>query len=190
LVSAYSVFSTPGRRVVPRGWQRIEQPDGSPLGVNPTRSHAVSSKASAWIVRDLLLNAVREGTARSAQIENIDVAAKTGSSSGLRDAWLAGSSGHLVVVVWVGRDDSGPLGSTASRTAAPIWKAFVEHATRLEATEPISQPRGVVAASIDRRTGLRVDPSRSSARQEWFRRGSEPPKQRFWRRSQSQTPIR
>jgi penicillin-binding protein 1C len=50
-----------------------------------------------------------------------EVAFKTGTSYGFRDAWAAGHGGGYTVVVWVGRADGAPRpGHTGRNTAAPL----------------------------------------------------------------------
>jgi len=57
-------------------------------------------------------------------------AGKTGTTDAQRDAWFAGSSGDLLAVVWVGRDDNAPLGLTGAEAALPIWTDFMMAASR------------------------------------------------------------
>ncbi|MEO0465271.1 MAG: penicillin-binding protein 1C [Pseudomonadota bacterium] len=47
-----------------------------------------------------------------------DIAFKTGTSYGFRDAWAAGISGDLALVVWVGRADGAPRPGETGRSAA------------------------------------------------------------------------
>lgn len=50
-----------------------------------------------------------------------DIAYKTGTSYGFRDAWSAGISGDYTIVVWTGRPDGTPIpGAYGRRTAAPL----------------------------------------------------------------------
>ncbi len=46
------------------------------------------------------------------------IAFKTGTSYGYRDAWAAGLAGDLVIVVWVGRADGAPRPGAIGRSAA------------------------------------------------------------------------
>lgn len=50
-----------------------------------------------------------------------EVAFKTGTSYGFRDAWAAGVAGEYAIVVWVGRADGAPRpGETGRRAALPV----------------------------------------------------------------------
>lgn len=71
-----------------------------------------------------------------------DVALKTGTSFGYRDAWAIGFDGRHVVGVWAGRPDGAPVpGLTGASSAVPLLRdAFA----RIGVTTPLPPaPRGV-----------------------------------------------
>ncbi len=181
LAWAYTALVAGGRAMRPRPVERFERPEGRKLERFAARGRRVASAETAFLVRDLLVSAAAEGTARGAAIPGLAVAAKTGTTSDLRDAWLAGEAGGLVSVVWVGRDDSKPLGLTGGEAAAPLWKLFMERAVRTRTPREPSRPDGVITRHVDPRTGLRVGPGHRRARAELFRRGALPRRARFWR---------
>ena len=184
LARAYTALATPGRTVDPRPYARVERPAGRAIEtVSIDRDRAVNP-AAAWLVRNTLRTAVAEGTAKLAAGVADDVAAKTGSSSELRDAWFAGHAEGVVTVVWVGLDDGDTLGLTGAAAAGPIWRAFMERAVPARPPRPMPEPRGVLRGWVQPSTGLRVKESRDDARPEVFRRGAEPPKRRIWRRDE------
>lgn len=58
-----------------------------------------------------------------------EVAFKTGTSYGHRDAWAAAVSGDLAIVVWVGRADGAPRpGATGRRDALPVLFEIADRA--------------------------------------------------------------
>jgi penicillin-binding protein 1A len=71
----------------------------------------------------MLRGAVETGTGRAAAIPGRVVAGKTGTTSDSRDAWFAGFSGGLVVVVWIGADDNAPMpGLTGGGLPAQVFR--------------------------------------------------------------------
>jgi membrane carboxypeptidase/penicillin-binding protein PbpC len=60
--------------------------------------------------------------------ENMQVAAKTGTSQDFRDAWTIGFTPSLAVAVWCGNNDGHPMfaGSDGVFVAAPIWRNFMD----------------------------------------------------------------
>nr|WP_244665344.1 penicillin-binding protein 1C [Afifella marina] len=101
---------------------------GKPLG-------RVLSEAAAWQVSDILAGAP---TPLGAKADNI--AFKTGTSYGYRDAWAVGFDGSHVIGVWAGRADATPVpGLVGIEAAAPIMlEAFARlgPTKRLRAAPP------------------------------------------------------
>jgi penicillin-binding protein 1B len=188
LVAAYTVFATPGRRLEPHPLRRIEKPGGDTLARVKPRQRRVVRPSTAFLIRMILTSAVASGTARGVAIDGLDVAAKTGSTSGLRDAWLVGHAGSLVTVAWVGLDDGGRLGLTGSKGAAPLWRDFMAEAVPARPARTMKTPSGLVERYVDPRTGLLVRSFGPRARKELFRKAALPPRDRFWR-ADSPVPV-
>lgn len=92
-------------------------------GVNQTEPKRFLSASSAWQISHVLSQIAppRGVAARAGQI-----AYKTGTSYGYRDAWAVGFDGQHVVGVWLGRPDGTPVpGAFGGDLAAPIlFEAF------------------------------------------------------------------
>src|SRR5262245_41732593 len=111
----------------------------------------VVSPQSAFIVTHLLRGVMSRGTgAASARwgLQSV-TAGKTGTSDGLRDAWLVGYTPDLVVGVWVGADDARPIGLTGSEIALPIWATVMQAAVRRAPPRPFVPPDAPVMAPRD-----------------------------------------
>ena len=79
--------------------------------------------AAAWYVTDILRGSpLPEGYAQALGLMRArDIAFKTGTSYGFRDAWAVGYSPDYTVGVWVGRADGSPRpGHYGRNTATPI----------------------------------------------------------------------
>lgn len=191
LASAYTVLATPGDRLAPRPWVRLERPAGRRLGRRRRQTRRVVEPATAWLIKDLLRSAVEEGTARGIDAGASPVWAKTGTSSGSRDAWMAGVAGRTVLVLWAGHDDGTSLGFGGARLGE-TWGRIAEVAAALRPAEPGSDdlPAGVVERWVDPRTGLLVRSWTPGARREVFRRGTVPRRDRFWRSDAPENVIR
>ena len=103
----------------------------SPCSTGATRSRAARlprrrarrllSPVAAWYVSDILRNAPAPANAKPGQI-----AYKTGTSYGFRDAWAVGYDGRHTIAVWVGRPDGAATPGLAGRIAAAplLFDAF------------------------------------------------------------------
>jgi penicillin-binding protein 1C len=104
------------------------------------------------------------------------VAAKTGTSSGFRDAWTVGFDKEHTVAVWAGNFDGRPMRDTfAVRAATPLWAAVMQELLRRD--HPLDLPaesERLERREICKETGLL--PSRFSAAtlNELFLVGTEP----------------
>jgi len=135
------------------------------------------SAQNAFLIQDLMRDVIRRGTGRRALVlGRSDLSGKTGTSNDQRDAWFGGFNGDIVSVVWVGYDDSLPLGpgEEGSRTALPIWIEFMRLALKGVPEHQLPMPDGIVSALIDRKTGCPARAGQSNTLFEFFREGHVP----------------
>jgi membrane carboxypeptidase/penicillin-binding protein len=178
LAGAYTIFTTLGERLEPRVVERLEKPSGRRLFRGRVRKRRVVRRSTAYLVRDLLRDAVDRGIASGARWGSRTIIGKTGTSSERRDAWFVGAADDLVAAVWVGRDDGKPLGIDGASGALPIWKDFMKMAVAGKPPSPVSRPVTVVERWIDPETGSTLRTPRNGARKELFRRDLS---RRSWR---------
>ena len=69
---------------------------------------------------DILKDVVKKSTGRRAQIKNMTIAGKTGTTNDKKEAWFVGYSPYYVCSVMLGNDDHTPL-KFNSLTAAGIF---------------------------------------------------------------------
>lgn len=130
-------------------------------------------------MRDLLRDAVANGTGRPAQLDGVSAWGKTGTSSGGRDGWFVGGAGGLVTAVWLGVERGAGGGLSGAADAAPLWREFMQRAVgSYPAPEP-ARPNGVVYRWVDEASGMLVRGERRGARREAYRRGYLPPRRKL-----------
>jgi penicillin-binding protein 1C len=102
------------------------------------------SPVAAWYISDILRNAPAPANAKPGQI-----AYKTGTSYGFRDAWAVGYDGRHAIAVWVGRPDGAATPGLAGRTAAAplLFDAFARLSTRRTPLAPAPSGALVVAGT-------------------------------------------
>ena len=122
-----------------------------------------------YVLNSMLSDVIKRGTGRRARaLERGDLAGKTGTTNGPRDAWFSGYNKDLVTTAWVGFDDYSLLGTRefGGTAALPIWINYMRIALPPE-EPPSAMPEGVVRLRIDKTTGLRSD-SQSEGIWEYF----------------------
>ena len=71
----------------------------------------------------MMMQVVKTGTGRRADLGQRDAAGKTGTTQGARDAWFIGFTADYVAGVWMGYDDNTKLtGVTGGGMPADIWR--------------------------------------------------------------------
>lgn len=130
MAAAYATIANDGTYLEPIAYTRVVDSNGKVIldGHATQQSRQVFKKTTAWLLVDMLTDAVESGTGTNAQIDGITVAGKTGTNQNYRSAYFAGMTGYYTAVVWVGDDDYAvklESGSSGGKVAAPIWQAFM-----------------------------------------------------------------
>jgi len=127
LAAAYAAFANGGIAVTPHAVRAVTDPNGRPLwrrAAPPPRRAIEAGHAEQLGL--MLRAAVEGGTGRAAAVPGRVVGGKTGTTSDARDAWFAGFSGGLVVVVWMGADDNAPMpGISGGTLPAQVFRAII-----------------------------------------------------------------
>ncbi len=138
----------------------------------PLLAPRVIGPRNDYLMVSMLKSVIAHGTGFAAtSLGRNDLAGKTGSTNNHHDGWFCGFNGDLVTTVWVGFDDYRSLGhgEFGSRTALPIWMAFMGPALHGKPEANLPRPPGIVTATIDRTTGLPAPPGDTNTMREMFR---------------------
>ena len=135
ITAAFAVFPNGGNHISPLGITEILDRENVSLWRARPAIRPVMTETEAAIMVDMLQGVVEEGTGKQARRLNLPVAGKTGTTNDFKDALFVGFSPAVAAGVWVGMDDSSPLGNkeTGARAALPVWIDFMA-ATRPEST--------------------------------------------------------
>ncbi len=176
LARAYATFANGGVRPRVRTFEDVVDPRGGTPQRQPIQFERVLDAGTAYLVVSLLQGVVDRGTGAGVRGAGIvgPVAGKTGTSNDERDAWFAGFTPELVVVLWVGFDAPRTLGQASGRIAVPIWARFVREATGGTVDGAFTVPGDVVALDIEPETGALALEGCDTRQSELFLRGTEP----------------
>ena len=148
MTGAYAGFLNGGSSVTPYGLVDLRmRGDTEPLmtnegtGIGERVIRESAARQLTWMMNQVVL----QGTGARANIENWEVAGKTGTTQGARDAWFIGFTGDYVTGVWMGYDDNRPLsGVTGSGLPADIWRETMTRIT--DGWQPTRLPMEVPSA--------------------------------------------
>jgi penicillin-binding protein 1A len=132
MASAYCTFANEGVRVDPIFVTRIEDSQGNVLATFTPKTNDVLSKRVAYTMITMMQRVVTQGTARRMLYEfgfnDVEMAAKTGTTNDNVDAWFMCAVPNLVMGVWVGGDEPSihfTRSADGSRMALPVAGKFL-----------------------------------------------------------------
>jgi penicillin-binding protein 1A len=140
MTTGYGVLARGGLQMAPYIIEEIRNSRGDLLYSNPVvESPRIYSRKLAEDMTGMLNRVVVHGTGRGAQVARWDVAGKTGTSQGWRDAWFIGYTTRFVGGVWVGNDNDTPTAKvTGGAIPARIFSRMMTAA--LEGIAPEALP--------------------------------------------------
>ncbi|HET9532415.1 MAG TPA: PBP1A family penicillin-binding protein [Blastocatellia bacterium] len=176
IASSYTAFANAGQLAQPRAIKRMTNSDGISIVEARSETRTALRPEVSWLMTNLMQDVLNKGTAARARGMGFTglAAGKTGTS---RDGWFAGYTPNLVCVVWVGFDDNSELGLEGSKSALPIWVAFMKQALTLRPElggDSFPKPDSIVSAEIDPVSGLIATEQCATTRTEYFIEGTQP----------------
>ncbi len=178
IATGYAGIANGGRRVTPRFYDLVTDQGGRVVNDfrNPEPGTQVLSPEVAYVTVNMMKGVVARGTAKFAQRLGRPIAGKTGTSANYRDVWFTGFTPDLLATVWVGRDDSTPIGDeiTGGGIAVPIWLDFMQKAHPRTPVRDFPVPAGVTFARVEPWGGGPAGPRTEGATWMPFVRGTLP----------------
>jgi penicillin-binding protein 1A len=132
LVSAYAPFASGGTGAITYGVKRIRTPDGALLYERSGSGMGrVVDAVHVGQMNHMLMQAIRSGTGKQADLGTRPAAGKTGTTQEFKDAWFVGYTRQIVAGVWIGTDSGQTMGKsvTGGTLPAQVWKRFMLQAT-------------------------------------------------------------
>lgn len=132
MAAAYGAIGNGGEYMEPLSFTRVVDDNGKTiLDADSVRiRRQVFKKSTAYMLVDLLTNAVQSGTGTKAKISGMTVAGKTGTNSDYSSVCFSGITPYYSATVWIGHDfytqyklKGKPTGGSY---AAPLWQAFMK----------------------------------------------------------------
>jgi penicillin-binding protein 1A len=132
MASAYSTFANGGLRAPPYAAVEVSNSRGDVIyrhdhDAPPLRQ--IIDPETIVTMDSMLMQVVEVGTGRRAHLDNIEVAGKTGTTNGYKDAWFIGFTGNYVSAIWYGNDDDTPMEKmTGGTLPAATWHDVMDYA--------------------------------------------------------------
>ena len=156
MTAAYATFANEGVWREARTYTVVKDSNGQVILDNTQESHVAMKDMTAWYITDMLKSTVEKGTGTAAQLENMTVAGKTGTTSRDFDRWFAGYTPYYTGVVWCGYNDPEEIVLTDSDTNPSIvmWQKVMHLVHQSLKDKSFKQPANLVEVTVCRDSGL------------------------------------
>lgn len=181
MASAYSTLANGGVRNDASIIISIDSKKNGKIYDQEAAQTRVLSKETAWLITDVLRETLESDYLNRGQNPyGIEMAAKTGTSNGNKDFWVAGYNPYYTAVTWMGYDNNN-LGMQGYST--DLYSFYMDYNNRiLEGMKKASfkKPDTITTAEVDAQSGLKpnsytsLDPRGSMVRTEYFAPNTEP----------------
>lgn len=154
LCAAYAAIANGGEYTEPIYYTKVLDNSGRIILEREPERHQVIKESTAYILTDAMHDVVTgDGTGRGANLDNMFVAGKTGTTSSSYDIWLAAYTPYLTATIWSGYDVNYELKNTSYHLT--IWKNIMSRVHELKGYEyaEFEQPDSVVTAQICAKCG-------------------------------------
>ena len=157
MASAYATFPNGGVYRKARTYTKVVDTEGNVILDNTQQTNVAMDSHAAWYMVAMLRYAVQYGTGTSAQIANVQVAGKTGTTSDNRDRWFSGFTPNYTASVWCGYDDPEEIRLVVNRNpAVNMWKQVLTLLQKDVPEKEFLQPddEKYVSVNVCSQTGL------------------------------------
>ena len=126
MAQAYGAFVNDGTFTKSRSYSLVTDNEGNVVIDNSPQTNYAFSANTAHVMTYMMQNAVETGTGREAQLRNMPVAGKTGTSGQYKDRWFVGCTPYYVAAVWTGYDQPERIYvSNGGNPAAQIFRSIM-----------------------------------------------------------------
>ena len=181
LCAAYATIANAGVYNSPRLYTKVLDHEGNVILESEAESHTVLKESTAWLLTDAMRDVVTSGTGGLANVANMYVAGKTGTTTDDNDIWFAGYTPYLTATIWSGYDDNGRLSNTSYHNV--LWSKIV---TRIDEAKGYTYKEFEMPDSIEKKMVCSIsgllpakgicskDPEGNMVHYEYFTKNSVP----------------
>ncbi len=153
MAGAYATIANDGEYIEPTFYTKVLDSNGNTVLAPEQEKRRVISEQNAYLVKSILQEPVKKGTATYCAIAGMDVAAKTGTTDNSTDRWLCGFTPYYTATCWFGYDKQEEVTGFAVNPAGQIWDAVMTDLHKDLAGSTFTRPSGIVEQTVCKSTG-------------------------------------
>ena len=152
LTGAYATIANGGVYNRPMLYTRVLSRSGEViLDASWNNQKQVLKPTTAWLLTDAMKDVMRYGTGVGANIENMPIAGKSGTTTNDRDTVFAGYTPYFTCAVWGGYDDNTSQSETQYSKA--IFRGIMQRINEGLPVKDFDRPSGIVELSVCKKSG-------------------------------------
>lgn len=153
MAAAYATIANNGEYITPTFYTKVVDTSGNTVLTPAQERRRVISEQNAYIVKSILQEPVKKGTATYCSISGMDVAAKTGTTDNSYDRWLCGFTPYYAAACWFGYDNPEEVRYNGTNPAGQIWDAIMTDIHKGLEKASFKRPGGIVEQTVCKTTG-------------------------------------
>lgn len=177
VAGAYQIFGNGGVYYRPMFYSKVEDSKGNVILEQDFYGTQAVDSDTAWITNRMIYKVVNgdSGTGRLAQMDNVEVIGKTGTSNAGTDLLFMGLTPDYVGGLWIGYDDSREIGgSDGWKAVASVWKEVMQDIQDTTELHKFTPDSTVVEKQYCTQTGLLATNKCSSTDIGYYRASNVP----------------
>ena len=176
MAAAYATIANDGVYIEPTFYTEIVNQSGKTIVKASPKSHRVSSKQVAYILKEILTQPVTgtNGTATYCAISGMEVAAKTGTTDENYDRWLCGFTPYYTAATWFGYDQNETIYFNKQNPAGIIWANVMRNIHSDLANATFEKTSWIQTATICADSGKIANSGCTNTYEEYFLWGTRP----------------
>ncbi|MFI3238797.1 MAG: transglycosylase domain-containing protein [Lachnospiraceae bacterium] len=178
LTAAYATIANGGIYIEPTLYTTVTDSEGNIiLDKSSNRETRVIQESTGWLLTNAMHDVVTLGTGTKANVSDMYVAGKTGTTTDDKDIWFSGYTPYYTASVWVGYDQNNAELTTEEKYLNTTLFSLImtEVHQDLENAAIQEMPDNIVQVAVCRQSGLLpIDGICSDVYVEYFTEGTEP----------------
>ena len=156
LTAAYATIANNGTYIKPVLYSKVLGHDGNVLLDNEIKdSHQVLKDTTAALLTSAMQDVVTRGTGTAAQMYNMPVSGKTGTSEYSRDLWFSAYTPYFTASVWGGYDCGKPMENIYNQVWHEVlWKNIMNRVHEGLPRQEFTMPPTIQQKTICQQTGF------------------------------------
>lgn len=174
LCGAFATIANGGVYNSPTLYTKILDHDGNVLLEGNKETKTVIKDSTAALLTSAMQDVVTSGTGRNAQLSNMPVAGKTGTTDHDQDLWFCAFTPYYTCAVWGGYDENKSLTNIDTQYRFRIWQGIMSRVHANLEYKDFTMPSSVERKTVCSLTGMLARAGSCPAVTEYFASGSVP----------------